>query len=84
LGTIPSKLGLLRDLEILFLSGNMLRGAITREWADLKKLVTLDLTGCFLTRTLPQTFGLTYLISLHLTDNAISGRFFHDGDSPHL
>ncbi len=83
-GTIPPELGLLRDLEILSLSGNMLRGSIPRELADLEKLVTLDLTGCFLTGTLPQTFGSTYLVSLLLADNAISGRFFQDGDSPHL
>ena len=83
-GTIPPELGLLKDLEHLSLAGNMLRGSIPQELADLKKLVTLDLTGCFLTGTLPQSFGSTSLVSLHLANNAISGRFFRDGDSPHL
>ncbi|KAL3777556.1 hypothetical protein ACHAW5_006307 [Stephanodiscus triporus] len=83
-GTIPPELGLLEDLEHLTLSGNMLRGSIPQEIADLKKLVTLDLTGCFLTGTLPQSFGSSSLVSLQLANNAISGRFFREGDSPHL
>ena len=83
-GTIPPELGLLKDLEHLSLSGNMLRGSIPQELADLKKLVTLDLTGCFLTGTLPQSFASVSLVSLQLANNAISGRFFRDGDSPHL
>ena len=51
---------------------------------NLKKLVTLDLTGCFLTGTLPQSFGSSSLVSLLLASNAISGRFSCEGDSPHL
>ena len=83
-GTIPTDLGLLVDLEHLSLSGNMLRGSIPRELSEMKSLVTLDLTGCFLTGTLPQSFGSTSLTSLMLANNAISGRFFHEVDSPHL
>ncbi|KAL3810573.1 hypothetical protein ACHAXA_002437 [Cyclostephanos tholiformis] len=83
-GTIPTDLGLLADLEHLSLSGNMLRGSIPRELSDMKRLVTLDLTGCFLTGTLPQSFASTSLTNLLLANNAISGRFFHEIDSPHL
>lgn len=84
-GTLPSELGLLANLEYLSFAGNMLRGTIpTQLSSQLTKLITLNLTGCYLTGILPQTFASTQLVSLLLANNAISGRFFHTADSPHL
>jgi len=83
-GTIPSELGLLTELEVLNLNNNMLQGSIPQEIANLKKLQTLDLTECFLTGTLPQRFESPTLDLILLANNAISGRFFQEDDSPHL
>lgn len=83
-GTIPAELGLLTELTSLNMANNIMRGSIPRELAGLEKLVTLNLTETFLTGTLPQRFESSKLKTLALANNAISGRFFHTNDSPHL
>ncbi|KAL7539089.1 hypothetical protein ACHAWF_006292 [Thalassiosira exigua] len=83
-GTLPTELGLLRELEVLELGHNSFRGSVPQELADLKHLKALDLTQCFLTGTLPQRFASSRLTSLRLANNAISGRFFGEGDAAHL
>ncbi|KAL9178564.1 hypothetical protein ACHAXT_001902 [Thalassiosira profunda] len=84
MGTIPTELGLLQELEHLILKNNLLEGTIPQEIANLPKLITLDLTECFLTGTLPQRFASPNLTTLSLANNAISGRFFQTDDAPHL
>ena len=62
----------------------MLRGSIPQGIANLKKLTRLDVSQCFLTGTLPQRFESKQLKSVLTANNAISGRFFEDGTSPHI
>lgn len=45
LGTIPSQIAMLKNLEIMFLNDNEFTGCITEDIGNLSKLVYLKLAG---------------------------------------
>ena len=80
-GSIPTELGSLTNLEILDLSNatsgdpdNQLSGGIPSELGDLNNLTTLDLSGNSLSGGIPSELGdLNNLETLNLSDNSLSG-----------
>ncbi|KAF8377295.1 hypothetical protein HHK36_030670 [Tetracentron sinense] len=73
-GTIPTHIGNLSKLTILFLDRNQLRGSIPREAGNLMNLNELSLSTNLLTGSIPFTLGnLTNLSFLYLWNNKLSG-----------
>ncbi|MGK2858855.1 MAG: leucine-rich repeat domain-containing protein [Thermoanaerobaculia bacterium] len=85
-GTLPSQLGQLPNLEVLYLSGNELGGSIPPELGNLPKLRILDLGENDLTGSIPTQLGqLTSLEQLQLHDNALTGAIPSElGNLPNL
>ena len=73
-GTIPSELGSLANLQGLWLSGNRLTGGIPTELGNLSNLRWLDLYGNQLTGEIPPELGgLSNLTWLFLAANGLTG-----------
>ena len=73
-GTIPSELGNLSNLQMLWLGGNQLRGGIPPEFGGLSKLEWLSLGGNQFTGGIPKELGsLSNLQSLWLGENQLTG-----------
>jgi len=74
IGTIPSELGQLDELEVIFLDINKLSGTIPSEIGNLVKLEKLNLELNSLTGTVPSTLGrLANLDRMWLHFNSITG-----------
>ena len=74
IGMIPPDLGLLSDLQSLFLGSNQLTGVIPPELSTLGSLRELSLYGNQLTGAIPRWLGnLTGLRWLQLWDNQLTG-----------
>ena len=83
--TLPTELGLLTDLEELNLKGNLIAGTIPKEVANnLEKLYSIDLSNNQVSGSLPQWWGSFSLTKMMLSQNRLSGEFFHNIYSPHL
>ncbi|KAK2633954.1 hypothetical protein Ddye_028746 [Dipteronia dyeriana] len=73
-GSIPSKLGNLRNLQILRLTSNRLTGSIPSELGNCTKIIKLDLGKNNLSgRIPPEITSLPKLQSLFLQENKLSG-----------
>ncbi|RVW53590.1 putative leucine-rich repeat receptor-like protein kinase [Vitis vinifera] len=73
-GKIPSEIGLLKKLNVLFLYNNKLNGSIPSETGNLRELSSLDLSGNQLSGPIPPTIcKLTKLNLLQLFYNNLSG-----------
>ena len=73
-GTIPSELGSLANLQRLYLSGNQLTGEIPPELGGLSNLTHLSLSGNQLTGEIPPELGgLSNLTWLFLSGNQLTG-----------
>eukprot|EP00816_Leptocylindrus_hargravesii_P010442 CAMPEP_0196825990 /NCGR_PEP_ID=MMETSP1362-20130617/93378_1 /TAXON_ID=163516 /ORGANISM="Leptocylindrus danicus, Strain CCMP1856" /LENGTH=486 /DNA_ID=CAMNT_0042206519 /DNA_START=97 /DNA_END=1554 /DNA_ORIENTATION=+ len=74
IGTIPSELGQLDELEVISLNENKLSGTIPSEIGNLVKLTKLNLEFNSLTGTVPSTVGrLANLAQFWLHYNSITG-----------
>jgi Leucine-rich repeat (LRR) protein len=74
LGTIPSALSQLNDLQSLYLGYNQLRGTIPSQLGQLSALTTLDLFSNQLRGSIPSELGqLSAMIRLDLFWNKLSG-----------
>ncbi|XP_028776381.1 piriformospora indica-insensitive protein 2-like [Neltuma alba] len=74
IGTIPSSLGVLKNLQSLILLENGLAGEIPPHIGNLSKLRRLVLAGNSLSGHIPDVFhGLTELLILDLSGNSLSG-----------
>ncbi len=74
LGSIPSQLGNLSNLEELHLGGNQHFGSIPSQFGNLANLKVLYLTGNGLSGSIPASLGsLTNLTSLELNINDLTG-----------
>ena len=73
-GTIPSEMGSLSNLRLLWLGGNELTGGIPPELGGLSNLVWLSLSGNQLTAVIPPELGsLSNVQSLRLGGNQLTG-----------
>jgi len=73
-GSIPEALGVLAELEVLYLTNNQLVGNIPAELGNLSNLQTLRLGSNQLSGIIPpELSGLTALWRLDLSDNQLSG-----------
>lgn len=73
-GTIPTALGHLTDLQFLYLMGNQLSGNIPTELGSLSNLEVLELGFNNLDGIIPASLGnLSNLKTLHLTSNNLEG-----------
>jgi Leucine-rich repeat (LRR) protein len=73
-GQIPSELGNLANLQILYLYTNQLSGSIPPELGNLTKLLQLYLHHNQLTGSIPPELGnITFLHQLLLSDNQLTG-----------
>jgi Leucine-rich repeat (LRR) protein len=73
-GTIPSSIGNLTSLTLLFLRSNNLTGSIPSSIGNLTNLTGLDLADNQLTGSIPSSIGnLTNLTGLDLADNQLTG-----------
>ncbi|XP_034690256.1 MDIS1-interacting receptor like kinase 2-like isoform X3 [Vitis riparia] len=73
-GKIPSEIGLLKKLNVLFLYNNKLNGSIPSETGNLRELSSLDLSRNQLSGPIPPTIcKLTKLTLLQLFYNNLSG-----------
>lgn len=83
---IPSSIGMLKNLEILFLPYCKLTGEIPDEIGLLTKLTLLDLSGNHLTGEIPSSIvNLSNLETLNLSANLLSGTIpEHIGNLNHL
>ncbi|MHC1744626.1 MAG: MopE-related protein [Syntrophobacteraceae bacterium] len=73
-GPIPAGLGVLSQLQTLYLNNNQLTGSIPTELAGLTRLRTLSLSFNGLTGSIPvQLSALTLLTSLDLGENLLTG-----------
>ena len=74
-GSIPTELGTLTELELLWLDENQLIGTIPTELSNLKYLTWLRLHKNDLTGMIPSEIGdLTRLTRLALHENSFSGQ----------
>ncbi|GMP35855.1 hypothetical protein CsSME_00008154 [Camellia sinensis var. sinensis] len=72
-GLIPSSIGNLGNLTVLYLFNNQLSGSIPQEIGMLRSLVDLALSRNNLTGSIPASIGnLDYLTTLYLHDNQLS------------
>ena len=73
-GTLPSEIAVLENLETLTVSHNELAGEIPTELAALKKLETLDLSDNSLSGVLPSELGeLQALRNVDVSSNEVLG-----------
>ena len=73
-GPLPTDLGLLTELEVLYLGRNSLTGTIPPELGNLTKLKRLELNNNDLSEGLPTDLGLlTELEFLNLGENSLTG-----------
>lgn len=73
-GTIPSSIGNLPNLEGLALAGNDLSGPIPSSIGNLTRLTTLNLQENQLSGPIPSSIGnLSSLVEMHLFENQLSG-----------
>ena len=73
-GSIPTSLGSLENLEVLYLSGNELTGSIPSSLGSLENLIELYLQDNELTGSIPSSLGsLENLIELYLWSNRLTG-----------
>jgi len=73
-GSIPPEIGMLNNLEFLWLSGSGVSGSIPPEIGLLNNLTTLVLDYNKLSGFIPPEIGnLTNLVELHLSENMLSG-----------
>jgi Leucine-rich repeat (LRR) protein len=78
-GQIPSQLGMLRNLEVLYLSNNSLNGTIPPELGNLSSLRQLQLAGNLLIGAIPSELSnLIHLEELVLADNLLDGTISSD------
>lgn len=71
--TIPSELGNIEPLLLLWLDSNILEGTIPLEIANLDNIVTLYLNGNMLEGSIPSGLGsLMKLMELHLDNNMLT------------
>ena len=78
-GTLPISLGLLSNLQILYLSGNTLSGIIPDSLGQLSNLWYLDLSGNNLSGIIPDSLGqLSNLYYLYLSSNKLSDMYHTD------
>jgi len=74
IGTIPSTIGNLSSLQLLYLDDNELTGTIPSTIGNLSQLGGLELDNNKLTGTIPSTIGnLSQLIFLNLFHNKLTG-----------
>ncbi|KAI3924817.1 hypothetical protein MKW98_031068 [Papaver atlanticum] len=73
-GTIPSEIGLLNNLQYLYMYKNKLSGPIPSEIGNLSDLIELDLSENFINGSVPSNIGnLTMLERMTLYSNQLSG-----------
>ncbi len=74
-GTVPSELGQLSNLSLLYLGKNPIIGEIPSELGNLSNLIELNLSVNHLTGEIPSELGqLSNLASLTLTGNELTGK----------
>jgi len=73
-GTLPTELGLLRQLRDIWLWNNTLSGTIPTELGLLTQLTNIHFATNRLYGSIPSELGLTKLTALSLRDNVLDGR----------
>ncbi|XP_026409468.1 MDIS1-interacting receptor like kinase 2-like [Papaver somniferum] len=73
-GTIPTEVGLLRNLNVLYMHKNKLSGPIPSEIGNLSNLIELDLSENFINGSIPSSLvNLTMLEAVQFHTNRLSG-----------
>ncbi|XP_026380196.1 probable leucine-rich repeat receptor-like protein kinase At1g35710 [Papaver somniferum] len=73
-GTIPNEVGLLRNLNLLYMYKNKLSGPIPSEIGNLSNLIELDLSENFIDGSIPSSIiNLTMLERVNFKHNRLSG-----------
>ncbi|PON67203.1 Tyrosine-protein kinase [Trema orientale] len=76
LGSVPSDLGMIENLQRLDLSNNFLNGSLPKSLFEASELEFLDLSNNLIGGELPEVMPmqLTNLRALNLSDNALAGK----------
>jgi len=84
-GSIPSEIGLLDQLQFLYLSKNRLQGSLPSQIGELRQLIQLGLDGNMLTGGIPQSVSLIGGLQwVYLQDNQLTGPIDVLGGLPNL